>query len=87
MANQNAFLVSIYGMNSQAQGTNQGRIMSFPSTAVLVRPVIPDSTFDGTFSGVTMNAIIQLLPSGTVVNQPQWYSPLTVTQVNTLQNT
>jgi len=87
MANQNAFLVSIYGVNANAAGTAQGRLMSFPSTGVIVRPVITDSSFNGTFNGVTMNSIIQLLPSGTVVNQPQYYTVKTVTEVNTLQNT
>lgn len=87
MANQNAFLVSVYGLNANSYGTAQGRIMSFPSTGVLVRPVITDSTFNGIFNGVTMLSMIQLLPSGTVVNQPQYYSPKTVTEINTLQNT
>lgn len=87
MANQNAFLVSIYGVNNNASGTAQGRLMSFPSTAVLVRPALVDGTTNQTFNGVTMNAAIQLLPSGTVVNQPIYYTPKTVTEVNTLQNT
>lgn len=86
MANQNAFLASIYGVNANAFGTAQGRLISFPSTGVIIRPVIADSTFNGTFNGVTMLSIIQLLPSGTVVNQPQYYSPKTVTEINTLQN-
>jgi len=87
MANQNAFLCSIYQVNSNAVRGTQGQLLSFPSTSVLVRPVIADSTFNGVVGGVTMNSIIQLLPSGTVVNQPQYYTPKTVTEVNTLQNT
>lgn len=86
MANNNAFLASIYGVNVNAYGTAQGRLMSFPATGIIVRPVVTDSSFNGTFNGVTMLSIIQLLPSGTVVNQPQYYSPLTVTEVNTLRN-
>lgn len=87
MANQNAFLVSIYQINNNATRGTQGQLISFPSTAVLVRPVLTDSTFNGVVNGVTMNSIIQLLPSGTVVTQPQYYTPKTVTEVNTLQNT
>jgi len=87
MANQNAFLCSIYQVNNSSVGTAQGTLMSFPSTSVLVRPVVADSTFNGVVNGVTMNSIIQLLPSGTVVNQPQYFTPKTVTEVNTLQNT
>lgn len=81
-----AILASIYGVNANAFGTAQGRLVSFPANGILVRPATTDSTFNGTFNGVTMQSVIQLLPSGTVVNQPQYYSPLTVTQINTLQN-
>lgn len=86
MANNNMFLASIYGTNSNATGTAQGRLMGFPSQSILVRPVITDDTFNGTFNGVTVNAVIQLLPSGTVVNQPQYYTSKTVSEVVTLAN-
>ena len=86
MANNNIFIAPIYGMNSNAVGTAQGRTMGFPSQSVLLRPVVTDSTFDGTFNGVTVNAIIQLLPSGTVVNQPQFFTNKTVAELQTLAN-
>jgi hypothetical protein len=81
-----AILASIYGLNTNAFGTAQGRLVSFPANGILVRPVTTDSGFNGVFNGVTMNSVIQLLPTGTVVNQPQYYSPKTVTEINTLQN-
>lgn len=81
-----SFLASIYGVNQNAYGTAQGRIIDFPSASVIVRPVVTDSGFDGTFNGVTMNSVIQLIPSGTVVNQPQYFSPKTVSEISTLRN-
>lgn len=84
----NLFLASIYGLNANAQGTSQGRLMAFPSQGVIVRPVIVDSTNNGVYSGVTMNSIIQVLPTGgqSVMAQPQWYSPKTVTEISVLAN-
>jgi len=87
MANQNAFLLSVYGVNQNQVGTEMGTTMSFPSTQVLVRPATAVTGFNGTFNGVTMNSVVQLLSNGTVVNQPQYYTPKTVAEVNTLQNT
>ena len=86
MANNNIFIAPIYGINANATGTAQGRSMGFPSQSCLFRPVITDSTFDGTFNGVTVNAIIQLIPSGTVVNQPQYYTNKTVAELAVLAN-
>lgn len=86
MAAINLFVASVYGVNHNAIGTAQGRLMAFPSTGVIVRPVTTDSNFDGTFNGVTMNSIIQLLPGGTQVSQPQYFTPKTVTEIQTLTN-
>lgn len=76
------FGISIYGINRDATGTNNGSTMGFPSQHVLIRPV-PTAT---TFNGVTVNSIIQLLPSGTKVGQDQYYSDRTVAQAITLAN-
>ncbi len=76
------FQAAIYGTNSNATGGATGQYMAFPSNSVLVRPAIPTQTF----SGVTVNSIIQLLPSGTVVNQPQYYSSLSVSAIVSLAN-
>ena len=84
----NIFITTIYGVNSNASGTAQGRTMGFPSQHVLIRPAIVDSTFTGTFNGVTVNSVIQLLPSGgaAVNNQPQFYSAETVSALQTKAN-
>lgn len=76
------FQACIYQTNSNATGGANGQYMAFPSNSVLVRPVIPAITV----TGVAVNSIIQLLPSGTVVNQPQYYSDRTVAQIATLAN-
>lgn len=74
------FLASIYQVNRGAITGNNGQLISFPASSVLVRPA------NDVVNGVTVNSVIQLIPGGTVVNQPQYYSVLTVTEVNTLRN-
>lgn len=76
------FLASIYGINSNALGGAAGTLISFPASSVLVRPVNPAQTFNG----VTVLSIIQLIPGGTVVNQPQYYAAASVTTINTARN-
>lgn len=75
------FQACIYQTNSNATGGATGQYMGFPSANILVRPVIPALTVQ---NSVVVNSIIQLLPSGTVVNQPQYYSDRTVAQIITL---
>jgi hypothetical protein len=80
------FVAPIYGINANSYGTAQGRGIAFPSQGVVVRPVVLDDSFDGTFNGVTVNSVIQLLPSGLSLSQPQYYSNKTVSEIATLAN-
>lgn len=74
--------VSIYGRNSNSIGTNNGVTMGFPSANVTIQPA-PANT---TFNGVTVLSVIQLIPGGTVVNQPKFYSSATVSTLITAAN-
>lgn len=76
------FQAAIYQTNSNATGGANGQYMAFPSSNVIVKPVIPSFTA----SGVAVNSQIQLLPSGLVVNPPTYYSSLTVAAIVTLAN-
>lgn len=68
------FAASIYGRNSNPFGGVQGKIVGFPSASVWITPAPAGLTFNG----VTVNSVIQLIPGGTVVNQPSFYSSATV---------
>lgn len=76
------FQAAIYQTNSNATGGATGQYMLFPSSGVTVKPVIPSFTV----SGVAVNSIITLLPTGTVVNPKEFYSDRTVTQIAALAN-
>lgn len=62
----------------------QGVPHSFPTVGVRFYPI---TTGTVTANGVTMNSIIALLPTG--LNQPEkkFYTPTTVTDLNTAANT
>lgn len=77
---------SIYGVNTNSQGTAQGKTMGFPASGVIIRPVTTNSSFNGVFNGVTVQSVIQLLSHGTVVNEPLYYSSETVAQLITKAN-
>lgn len=85
-----SFVCAIYGINSNsasAGGSTNAQYMSFPSANILVRQAPPITTsFSGSFNTVVVHSVIQLLPGGLVVNQPQYYSDRTVDQINTLRN-
>ena len=90
MANNNMFVAPIYGINNNsatANGSANAQYLGFPSQSILVRPVLTNSTFNGVFNGVTVKSVIQLLPSGTVVSQPQYFTDKTVAEIVTLANT
>ena len=78
----NLFAVSIYGANGNDWKTPNGRTLLFNATNVVVRPVDPATTY----SGVTCNAQIQLLPTAPSPIQPVYYTDRTVAQVQTLAN-
>ena len=84
MAFTAVFVASIYGCNGNDWKNSNGVVMGFPSQAILVRPL--ESGDPTTMSGVTMASKIQLLQPGLVVNEPQYYTPNTVAQVQTLAN-
>jgi hypothetical protein len=73
--------VSIYGANGNGFGSTQGTPMTFPTNMIMCRAIEPT-----VLQGVTCNSSIQLLPSGLQLNQPQYYSPKTVDQLEALIN-
>jgi hypothetical protein len=77
---------SIYGVNSNSQGTAMGVTMGFPASRVLIRPFKADSSNTGVYNTVTVQSIIQLIPSGTVVSQPQYFSSESVSALITKAN-
>ncbi len=74
--------VSVYGINQNAIGTSAGQPWAFPSTGVLVRPVIDGQVFNG----VTQLSIIQLPPTGLNKESNQYYTAKTVAELVTLAN-
>ena len=76
-------LASIYGFGSHSVGTAQGQLYSFPTQGILIRPAPASSSFNG----VTVNSIIEVLPTG--LNQPSksYYAAATVSTLNTAANT
>jgi len=77
------FACSIYGKGVNTVGTAQGQTLAFPANGVVVTPA--PSGFP-TYNGVTIGSAIQLIPSGTVVNQPTYYTSLSVAAVAALAN-
>ena len=76
------FTVSVYGANGTGFGSTQGNPMSFPSGQVMLRAMVPAVNYQG----VNCNTIIQVLPTGLNVSQPQYYTDKTITQLDTLIN-
>ena len=73
---------SIYGYNGTSMGTAQGTTMGFPVQRIVIRPA-PAGTV---MNGVTMNTIIELLPSATKVGSTQYLSPTATASVITAAN-
>ena len=69
MANQ--LTASIYGANGNDWGNAQGTIMGFPTQSIVIRALVPAETY----SGVTCNSAIQLLPTAPSPIQPVYYTP------------
>lgn len=86
MAFTAVFLASIYGCNGNDWQNTNGVVMGFPSQTVVVRPL--EEGDPTTMGGVTMASKIQVLTPGlnVPVSQPQYYTPKTVTEVQTLAN-
>lgn len=82
---QNHFLASIYGYslpNNNAilpLGTNNGLLNSFPSSGTRFFPADSGTVING----VTVNAVIQMLPSGLNIKGNKFYTDATVTTLNT----
>lgn len=76
-------ICSIYAVNqnSQSIGSN-GQLQGFPTQGITIRP----ATAADVYNGVTCHAIIQLLPTGTQVNQPQYAAASTVSTLVTASN-
>lgn len=74
---QAMFAVSIYGANQNDWNNNNGVTMGFSPTQVVLR-TLPAGT---TYSGVTCNAQIQLLPTAPSPIQPVYYTDKTVAQI------
>jgi len=74
--------LSIYGENGNSWNNSQGVLMGFAPQSILVRTLAEPVSL----AGVTCNSVVQLLPYGPSPNQPQYYSPLTVTQIVAVTN-
>ena len=74
---------SIYGVNQYDWNNAEGQILGFPTALTVVRPA-PANT---TRSGLTMNAVIQLQPTGLNQGADQYYTSATVASLITLANT
>lgn len=74
---QAIFAVSIYGANSNDWNNTQGVTMGFSPTQVVLRK-LPAGT---TYSGVTCNTQIQLLPTAPSPIQPVYYTDKTVAEI------
>jgi hypothetical protein len=85
MAN-NHFLASIYafqpplGSYTYLSGT-QGHLNSFPSVGTRFYPTAPGTTASS--NNVVMNSVIELAPTGLNVTGMKFYTPATVTDLNT----
>lgn len=84
------FLASIYafeppiGSYTYAPGT-QGLLNSFPVVGSRIYPAEAGTTASS--ANVVMNSVIELLPTGLNVKGFKFYSPSTVTDLNTAANT
>lgn len=74
---QAMFSVGIYGANGNDWKNNQGVLMGFSPTQVVLRS-LPAGTV---YSGVTCKTQIQLLPTAPSPIQPVYYSAETVTAI------
>lgn len=74
--------VSVYRINGDSIGTNQGQSWAFPTSGVLVRPV----TNGQEANGVLQKSIIQLQPSGLNKDSNQYYTAKTVAEIVALAN-
>ncbi len=85
MAN-NHFISSCYGYSNPNNnsviplGGNNGALQSFPSAGTRFYPTEAGSAI----SGVTVNSVIVLLPTGLNTNPLKFYAVETVTALNTL---
>lgn len=85
MAGNNHFLTSIYGYSNPINnaviplGGNNGVLHSFPSAGTRFYPTDAGSTI----SGVTVNSVVLLLPTGLNVKPLKFYSVDTVSTLNT----
>ena len=85
--------VSIYGFGDasgegRAVSSAYGVTMGFPVQGIRVEPVVGISGSDAvTFNNVTMNSVIQLLPSGLNQKEKRYYSPTAVATIITAANT
>jgi hypothetical protein len=85
MAFTAVFLASIYGCNGNDWKNSNGVVMAFPSQTILVRPL--ETGDPTTMAGVTMASKVQLIQPGLALpSYPQYYTPNTVAQIQTLAN-
>jgi len=81
------FLASIYAVQPPIgsytyTGTEQGVMNSFPTEGTRFFVADPGTTANG----VTMNSIIELLPTGLNVKSFKYWTPSTVADLNTAAN-
>lgn len=73
---------SVYGCNNNDLNKPSGLLMGFPTSRIVIRALSPAVSY----SGVSCNTIIQLLPGGDRVDQPEYYTPTATATVITAAN-
>ena len=81
MALTSRVIASIYGIDNYAlekgTGTINGRLNYFPNSGNILYTA-PTGT---SFNGVTCNSVIELLPTGLVVNSKKYYAVQTLAEL------
>lgn len=75
-------IASIYGINSNDTNKTMGEIFGFPTQRIVIRSLVPAVSY----SGVSCNSVIQLLPGGDQVTQPEYACPSTAATLITAAN-
>lgn len=78
----NSLIVSIYGANMNDWNKPSGVTFGFPTQDIVIRALSPAVTY----SGVSCNSIIQLMPYGPSPNQPQYYTATATATLITAAN-
>ena len=73
---------SIYGANQNSWNANQGILMGFPTSGIVIRSLDQPTSY----SGVTCLSQIQLLPTAPSPIQPVYYSPTAASTIITSAN-